>query len=842
MTGKKTGILERDSFYIALLGFIVIAFCGRLLFTDQIIRASDVITQFFWSAKALKEQPLLEYFRNLPGVFRASWDTLSDGGRTLEGGWNAIDLLFYRHLILHLFPFPASIAWLAVLSLLWGGIGTYFYCRIIGISRFSAFVAGLLFALCTENASLINAGHIQKIEAISWLPWVLLFLEKALQSGRVFHYAMTALMLSVQFFTMHWQISFYTCLTVGAYCSVHAGGKFLAQKRNYAKQFRKDLFLSAVLFLLFFTTIAMSFAPLFSWSKQSERGGGMSQEEGMSWSMPPEELLTFVVPGLLGYSRQEGGDVPAHGEVYYWGRMHFTQTNDYLGFLPWFLIPLPLIFRRDRAAWFFSLLMAATLVMALGKYTFIYQFIFRHIPGFSTFRVPKMILFLFAFGAAVLSAKGIDILKEGTAERRKLVWWLAWLSALVTLLGLFWLFLTVGGETVINFVAQLISAPTRYQSGGGLIMERYGNMLRETGIGFAVGGLFLAAFYAWFKKWLPGKVLLPLLVILLLGDLWRVDSRFFVLTAPPQAGNKTSKNDIVQFLEPRIDHYRMQPFNQENTNYYSDNGIANISAYVTISEKRYKEYLDSFSLMSTMPDIMNLKYIIIPAADFAAQKGALTAKYVPVFESAKGSVVLENRTVLPKAWLVPSALVVTDPRQELAIMNSEPAFNPAKIALVESQPPFSLAPYGRALNPGSARVDIYSPNRIVVTASANMNAMLVLGEKYYRWWYAKVDGKEEEIYPVDHILRGLYLVPGTHKVEFVFDPLPFKIGKWLTLLSFAFFTCLLGREWRLRRMKPEGNESDVATRVDMEQEKEKEAGQEREKKKIRAEGKKKKKS
>ncbi len=69
MTSKKTGILERDSFYIALLGFIVIAFCGRLLFTDQIIRASDVITQFFWGAKGVKEQSLLHSFRQFPVSF-----------------------------------------------------------------------------------------------------------------------------------------------------------------------------------------------------------------------------------------------------------------------------------------------------------------------------------------------------------------------------------------------------------------------------------------------------------------------------------------------------------------------------------------------------------------------------------------------------------------------------------------------------------------------------------------------------------------------------------------------------------------------------------------------------
>ncbi len=360
MEKSKVSLLERDWFYLALMAGIVIVFCGKLLFTDQIIRASDVITQMFWGVKGLKGQSVLDYLRSIPDIFRADWYPLSDGGRTAEGGWNSVSLLFYRVLFFQYFPFPASIVWIAVLSLIWGGIGTFFYCRLIGIGRFGAFAAGLLFALCTENASLLNAGHIQKIETLCWFPWVLLFLEKSLRSGRLFHYAMTALILAVQFFNMHWQISFYSCLAVGSYWFFHVAGRFLVEKGGYSRVFGKDVLLAAVMVVLFFTTIAMSFAPLLSWSKQSERGGGMSQEEGMSWSMPPEEILTLFVPGLVGYSRQEGGDVPEPGQVYYWGRMYFTQTSDYLGLLPWFLIPLPLMFRRDRYTYFFTFLMAAT--------------------------------------------------------------------------------------------------------------------------------------------------------------------------------------------------------------------------------------------------------------------------------------------------------------------------------------------------------------------------------------------------------------------------------------------------------------------------------------------------
>lgn len=668
MRNKTFLVYEKNWFFIALLGAVVVLFCSRLLFTDQIIRASDVITQYFWGARAIKDQSLLVYFKSIPDIFQAGWGVLNDGGRTLEGGWNANGLLFYERLIQKFLPFPSSIAWLAVLSLYWGGIGTFFYCRLIGIGRFGALAAGLLFALCAENASLINAGHIQKIETISWFPWVMLFLEKAFRSGRVFHYVMTALMLAIQFFNMHWQISFYSCLAVAVYWLFFIGNNFKVQKREYVRPFRKDFLLGCVILILFFSTVAMSFAPLFSWSRQSERAGGMSQEEGMSWSMPPEELATFIIPGIVGFSRQEAGDVPRPGQVSYWGRMHLTQTNDYLGLLPWILIPLPLLFRRDRYTWFFSFLMASTLIMALGKYTFVYQFMFDHLPGFSTFRVPKMILFLFAFASAVLMGRGVDCIEAVRDERKGLGRWLAGVGGLVALLGFFWFALSIGKDSVISLASGFIDQPTRYQSHQGLVMERYVNMLRESGIAFTISGLYLSLLYVWYKRWLAVKFLLPALLILFVADLWRVNDNFFVLTHPPEISRNKSKNDVVKFLENKIGIYRMQPINDENAFYYSEFGLANISAYVTISEKRYKEFLENFSLMNGMPDMMNLKYLVMPMSEYMAQQGLLSSKYTPVFTSANGALVLENRTVLPKAWLVSQVAVVPESSQRLAIL------------------------------------------------------------------------------------------------------------------------------------------------------------------------------
>jgi hypothetical protein len=395
--------------------------------------------------------------------------------------------------------------------------------------------------------------------------------------------------------------------------------------------------------------------------------------------------------------------------------------------------------------------------------------------------------------------RGVDILLADV-DRKKLRWWIGGTVLFVALLWLSRLYTGIFGGSIVSLAADYIAAPSRYQSGSELVEERYAHIVRATGTAAIIASVYLAVCYGWYRRWLSGSVALILLLILFVGDLWQVNRNFFVLTDSPQSDKKIAKNDVVRFLEARIGTYRMQPLGGESATYYSDYGLANLSAYVTVSEKRYREFLEAFSLIGKMPDLMNLKYIVMPAADYQGQQKELNEKYAAVFVAADGTVVLENRTVLPKAWLVPFAVSLPDPRQRLMAMN-DARFDPARVAIVESAPPLPLVPSVNGMSPGAARVDVYQANRITVNASASQNSVLVLGEKYYNWWYATIDGKKTEIVPVNHVLRGVYLTPGTHTVEFTFDPLPFKVGKWLTLSSMFLFAVLLGRELWLRRRR-----------------------------------------
>lgn len=801
---------KKDLLFLTTLFALLLLFYAKILFTGQIISAPDIINEFYWGVVE-SWQKSLSSLLDLRQV-KAGWNSEINGGTSTLGGNSSLHLLVWIKLIFKLIPPPSSVAWFIVLHLFFGAVGLYLYCRAISLSRSAAFLAGLIFAVAPEIASLINAGHVMKIATISYVPWAFYFLERGFLTRRVIFFMATGLVLAFQFFNNHWQIAFYTCLCAGAYGLFRSLAVLRSPDERKAFPLPQLLGMNLVVMLFFLTTVAISLIPLAEWSKDTNRGvqsganqgkGGLEREEAMSWSLPPEEIGAFIIPGFFGLSRQEGGANPTNITSYYWGRMRFTQTVSYMGLLPWMLLPLPIIFRRDRYIWLAILAVAGGILFSMGKYTPFYNFLFDYFPGIDRFRVPKMIMFIPVLGLGILSARGIDLLLDegirGTEGFRRYVFGLSALPvALFLLLGAELL----GTEFWISRFQELLGQPTRYEQGPQLVTQRWNNLLVETGIAAGLAALFSLVFGAYYRRMFTDKVLLAALLLLFIADVGRIDNKFLFLIKVPEK-NMASKTPVTEFVGRASNQYRVLPMGGEDPMHYVSQGIPVMYTSNAVQQRRWQEFLDGFTLVSPMPDILNVKYLVYGTDQYAQEKAQLGDKYQPVFTPPGGStVVLENRAVLPKAWIVPSVALVIDTSQRLAILQN-PLFPPLSVALVESQPPLAMANPNSASTPLPQKVTLplYESEHIVVEANTPNNALLVLGEKYYMGWTAQIDGVKTEIYPVNHILRGVYLTPGNHKVEFRFDPLPFKIGKYLTLASFLLFAGMLVREWLIRRKR-----------------------------------------
>lgn len=809
---------KKDLLYIGALLALLILFFAKILFTSKVVSAPDIINEFLWGVVDQTKKPFTDVFAF--SNVKAAWNTLINSGSTTEGGNAAIHYLFWLKLILYVLPFPANIAWHMVLHLFFGGVGLYLFCRAIGASRPAAFLAGLIFAIAPENASLINAGHVMKIATIAYAPWAFYSLERGFLSRRLIFFLSTGLILAVQFFNTHWQIAFYTCLALGVYGIVRSLIILRSPQERAAFGVPKLLGMNVVVLVFFLSTVSIALIPLANWSQDTNRGvesganqgkGGLNREEAMQWSLPPEEIGAFVIPGFFGLSRQEGGENPKNIDAYYWGRMVFTQTVSYMGLLPWLLVPLSLIFRRNRYTWLAILAIGGGVLFSMGKYTPFYNFLFDHFPGINRFRVPKMMMFVPVMGLGVLSALGLDLLLDPQTRKTKAFrnYVIGVVLLPVALLGLLSTELVAAKYWIGKFI-DLLAQPTRYQpQSNELVMQRWNNLVAETGLAAGLAALFAVAFGLFRSGKLPAKALPAALLVLFLGDVGRIDNKFLFTIPVPEKG-RLEKTPAMEFVSRNLNNeYRVLPLDGSDPMHWVSQNIPVMFTSNAVQQRRWQEFLDSMNFASGMLDIVNVRFLVDSREQFEKDRASLGAKFVPVFMAQDGSVVLENRTVLPKAWLVPAAAQVGY-QQELGIL-SNPSFDPRRIALVETPPPLPMADPASppAAAPGVVQVTRYEGERIDLEANVGMNSLLVLGEKYYQGWRATVDGKKAEIYPVDHVLRGVYLTPGQHRIEFVFDPLPFKVGKALTLSSFALFVIMLARELYLRRRRQEDEAPEV---------------------------------
>ncbi len=85
---------------------------------------------------------------------------------------------------------------------------------------------------------------------------------------------------------------------------------------------------------------------------------------------------------------------------------------------------------------------------------------------------------------------------------------------------------------------------------------------------------------------------------------------------------------------------------------------------------------------------------------------------------------------------------------------------------------------------------------MIVTASTDAPAWLVLTDTWFPGWTARLDGSDVPIARANHAFRAVALPAGDHEVEFVFRPRGLRTGAAITLVSLGVLAALLA--WRPR--------------------------------------------
>lgn len=139
---------------------------------------------------------------------------------------------------------------------------------------------------------------------------------------------------------------------------------------------------------------------------------------------------------------------------------------------------------------------------------------------------------------------------------------------------------------------------------------------------------------------------------------------------------------------------------------------------------------------------------------------------------------------LPRASLYSNWQVDTNDNATLKTLAAK-NFHPHQTVLVSSIIPGEPMTNTTTGDAGTVDYKSYAPKDIVLSAHVENPAVLLLNDKFDPNWRVLVDGKPAELLRCNFIMRGVFLPPGNHTVEFQFD-LPHK------LLYVTFAAIVLG--------------------------------------------------
>ncbi|MFN8523110.1 MAG: oligosaccharide flippase family protein [Chloroflexota bacterium] len=728
----------------------------------------------------------------------------------------------------YVLPLAQAYAWFIGLHLFLGAWGAYRLARRCGAGIAGGLLAGVAFGFC--GFLVVSFLWPMVVSTAVWLPWLLLIVDRlAVGAKRAsLTWLAGAIVVCLQFLAGHLEMSLYLLLTAGLYAAIRLVQTAWSTPRETLPRGAACLVMVVVGSCLA-GPMLVPFGEAFS---QNVRTGWSDYEESLSYAMPRERLIAYLVPDWFGnpthrsYLDARDGSVRsvehprANGEWRWdteWGGKNYVEGAVYLG-IPTLALASLLATRRPRGQ-VLALALVAAVSLALAFGSPLYGLLFYGIPGVNQLHTPFRWIYPAGLCLAILA--GISLSSLG--DRR---------SHGLTLLGGLWL---AGGVGIVGVTTLSMVAPDLFDP----LAERAFRRFREARDGFAnaraaLSYLGLATLGSGLVAALTGTLMLlharrgsavtaALIIALLVGDLFSVGIGFnsaadpAVLSIEPPAITAI-KTDAANRSEP----FRVVTFGGDDTLPSNTNmlfGLEDVRGYDTLMLKHYVEYMGLIEPQIGVPyskvaKLFREPSLASPLLDFLNVRYALTTLVIRrpgwTLLSDDGHVrVYRNERTLPRAFVIDSGIVAPDHASALRIVG-DPAFDPRRNLVVEATHLASDTGAPGTLTP--ATIVERSPSRVVVETDAPHAGYLVLADTYFDGWTATVDGAPTGVLRANGVARAAQIPPGRHRVAFELRPLSVRLGGLLAAVCLAILVSVAA--WPVwRRLRTDAQHDDPGRRV-----------------------------
>ena len=765
---------------IALLILSVLIFFSKVILSGKPLFGSDFVLQFYPWKKFIYDY--VQSHGSLP-----LWNPYQFAGTPFIANIQA-SMFYPLGLLFYLMPPEQAYGYTIVLHCTLGAIFMYAFARSLTINKAGAFLAAIVFTFNGFFIAHLYAGHLTFVQNYIWIPLIFFYLHKFLKFLHLRHAMLAGLFLGIQILGGFPQIAFYTIVALSLYGGYHIGIRLKRRERSSIFRLSGGI---VIIVLFGFALAAVQLLPTYEFTQLSTRSGGVTYEFATSDSFAPVNLITFLIPNFFGN--------PANGSYWkspeYW---QFWEFCAYAGIGPLLLLGfLKNEGQTRRVRTFFVLLLLLSLFLSFGRHNPLYRFIY-HLPGFSHFRIPAQILYLYIFSLSILSGVALNSVSrlESYSTTYKIM-------AAVGLLffGVLILALALRPVHFFYYVFKIIGPSGLTPD----LIPRLHEVVRLslfTGAGFFI--LVTALLHLRCTHRLGSTSLIVAFLLVTTVDLWSFSNRL-VRTTDLSLSEK--KIDLSKSLNTDQEISRVVTmgtvFGPNEGLLY---GYEDIQGYDPLILKRYLEYINKSQDMPISSEAVNVQYVTRLDNHLIRM---LNVKY-----SISDTGALKLKDHVPRAFIVHKAITVPA-EKVLAFMMSDD-FNPAEMVVLEGGRQskkflrHNAGPQGG--NGGHkaddklskagfecCRITDYGNKEIELTVKMNKAGYLVMSEINYPGWEAYIDGIKTDVLTGNYVFRVVRVPKGTHKITMKFHPRSFTIGLIVSAATALFF--VLSQSWLLIRKK-----------------------------------------
>ncbi len=296
-------------------------------------------------------------------------------------------LLYPPNLLFLLFDLSTAINITTALHIYLLGVFTFLWTWRRGIHPVGCLFASTIIICCGAHMTHVYAGHVKMLCAMAWAPLILLVTDQLWVKPSLKWFLIGCLAVAMQILAAHPQTVFYGAVTIAIYSILHI---FKARGRITIPLMLGGMYVAGVLLA------AAQLLPTYEATKLTVRSGSIPFEVVSSTSLPPENIVTAVVPGFLGDNEA----------VRYWGQWYYWEVSAFLGIIGLGLATYGSIYGHRDARRYSLWMCMILMVLALGSHTPLLRILYAFVPGFNKFRVSARFLFFLSLFVANLSAVG----------------------------------------------------------------------------------------------------------------------------------------------------------------------------------------------------------------------------------------------------------------------------------------------------------------------------------------------------------------------------------------------------------------------------------------------------